>query len=264
MGCITPDDPVGGTAFGRMLRHAWPTVIVLLATFLLASPASALSEIPNDDVPPPAEQPSDGGVTPRIPLPPVEPMLTSPPPAEQGEDGTDPEDGADPEAQPEDAASPDEPIPEIQYDLALLPEPVRRMRELLVEACRTGDVESLRPLLETGQDATTLSFGSVEGDPIDFLKSLAGDEEGQEILAIMEEVLSAGYVHLDSGTSEDLYVWPYFFSIPLEKLDKRQRVELFKIITSGEYEEMKAYGAYVFYRVGITPEGRWAFFVAGD
>ena len=27
---------------------------------------------------------------------------------------------------------------------------------------------------------------------------------------------------------------------------------------------MKTYGTYIFYRVGITPEGRWAFFVAGD
>jgi hypothetical protein len=27
---------------------------------------------------------------------------------------------------------------------------------------------------------------------------------------------------------------------------------------------MKNYGAYIFYRSGITPEGRWQFFVAGD
>jgi hypothetical protein len=41
-------------------------------------------------------------------------------------------------------------------------------------------------------------------------------------------------------------------------------VELFKIITAGDYEDMKTFDAYVFYRVGITPQGRWAFFVAGD
>jgi hypothetical protein len=27
---------------------------------------------------------------------------------------------------------------------------------------------------------------------------------------------------------------------------------------------MKQFGTYIFYRVGITPEGRWAFFVAGE
>jgi hypothetical protein len=27
---------------------------------------------------------------------------------------------------------------------------------------------------------------------------------------------------------------------------------------------MKQFGAYIFYRVGIAPDGQWAFFVAGD
>ena len=35
-------------------------------------------------------------------------------------------------------------------------------------------------------------------------------------------------------------------------------------MTAGDYEDMKNYGAYIFYRVGITPAGKWAFFVAGD
>ena len=33
---------------------------------------------------------------------------------------------------------------------------------------------------------------------------------------------------------------------------------------SGDYDDMKSYGAYIFYRVGITPDGHWQFFVAGD
>ena len=44
----------------------------------------------------------------------------------------------------------------------------------------------------------------------------------------------------------------------------RQKVELFKIVTAGDLEDMKQFGTYIFYRVGITPEGRWAFFVAGE
>jgi hypothetical protein len=109
-----------------------------------------------------------------------------------------------------------------------------------------------------------LSLSEIEGDPITFLKGLSGDAEGQEILAIMEEVLNAGYVHVDAGTPQELYVWPYFFAVPLDKLDARQRVELFKIVTAGDYDSMKQFGAYIFYRVGIAPDGQWAFFVAGD
>ena len=87
---------------------------------------------------------------------------------------------------------------------------------------------------------------------------------GQEILAIMEEVLNAGYVHLNAGTPEDIYAWPYFFGLPLDKLTPRQRVELYKIITAGDYEEMITFNTYIFYRLGITPSGEWAFFVTGE
>jgi len=156
------------------------------------------------------------------------------------------------------------PLPDVQYDLSQLPEPVRLMHERLVAAAKAGDIEMLRPLISTGGNTTQLTFGEESDDPIDFLRSMSGDGEGHEILAILEEVLDAGYVHAGVGTSEELYVWPYFFALPLDSLNPRQRVELFKIVTAGDYEEMKTYGAYVFYRVGITPEGEWAFFVAGD
>jgi len=158
----------------------------------------------------------------------------------------------------------DEPVPDVLYDLALLPEPVRRMRELIVEACLSGDIERLRPLISTGEDGTQLSFGDISGDPISFLRGLSGDEHGHEILAILYEVFSAGYVQLEAGTPEEMYVWPYFFAVPLDALTPPQRVELFKIVTAGDYEDMKNYGAYIFYRAGISSEGRWLFFVAGD
>ena len=58
---------------------------------------------------------------------------------------------------------------------------------------------------------------------VNFLKGLSGDAEGQEILAILEEVLDAGFVHLDAGTPEEIYVWPYFFALPFDKLDPKQR-----------------------------------------
>ena len=50
----------------------------------------------------------------------------------------------------------------------------------------------------------------------------------------------------------------------MDKLSPPQKVELFKLVTAGDYEDMQAFGAYIFYRAGITPEGRWIFFVAGD
>ena len=131
-------------------------------------------------------------------------------------------------------------------------------------AAKAGLIEAVRRCLKTGEDATQLSLAGMDNDPITFLKSLSGDEGGQEILAILLEVLEAGYVHLNAGTPEELYVWPYFFAVPLDKLTDMQRVELFKLVTSGDYEDMKSFGAYIFYRVGISPDGQWRFFLAGN
>lgn len=154
--------------------------------------------------------------------------------------------------------------PEISYDLEALPFPTRRMHELILEATKTGDIEKLRAYIGTGDSMTMLSLAGVEGDPIDFLKQETGDEKGHEILAILEEILQAGYVHLDKGTDRELYVWPYFFAYPIDKLTAPQMVELFRIVTYGDYQDMKDFGGYIFYRTGISPTGRWTFFVAGD
>jgi len=155
-------------------------------------------------------------------------------------------------------------IPEISYDLEALPFPTRRMHQLILEATKSGDIEKLRAYIGTGDSQTMLSLGGFDGDPIEFLKSETGDTNGHEILAILEEILEAGYVHVDKGTDQELYVWPYFFAYPLDKLTDPQMVELFRIVTYGDFQDMKDFGGYIFYRAGITPTGRWTFFVAGD
>lgn len=207
---------------------------------------------PAPDAPPAQDVPADAPKPPAVNIPFPDPVVIPRDPEQRQPDA---EAGEEADA---------EPVPDVLYDLTALPEPVRRMRELIVEACVSGDIERLRPLVSTGENATQLSFGEVGGDPIAFLRDLSGDEQGHEILAILYEVLSAGYVKLGEGTQEEMYVWPYFFAVPLDALTPPQRVELFKIVTAGDYEDMKNYGAYIFYRTGISPEGRWLFFVAGD
>lgn len=155
-------------------------------------------------------------------------------------------------------------IPKVSYDLEALPFPTRRMHQLILAATKSGDIEKLRAYIGTGDSMTMLSLGEIEGDPIEFLKQETGDEKGHEILAILEEILQAGYVHLDKGSDRELFVWPYFFAYPLDKLTDPQMVELFSIVTYGDYQDMKDFGGYIFYRAGITPTGRWTFFVAGD
>lgn len=226
----------------RYLRYLQTIAAAALITFAAVPAGHALSETQ------PAEKPAGA---PPVPTP------------QELQDQTAPVE-PDGVAEPANGPASDTPAPEVFYDVTALPAPVRTMRELIMEACRSGDIERLRPLIGTGDQITQISLGGIEGDPIEFLKSISGDGEGQEMLAILLEVMEAGYIHTDPGTDLELYVWPYFFGMPLEKLTPVQRVELFKIVTAGDYEDMLNYGAYIFYRVGITPDGRWAYFVAGD
>ncbi len=154
-------------------------------------------------------------------------------------------------------------LPEVQYDPGLLPEPVRVMRDKILEAAKSGDPEKLRPVIESNEMPPSFTFGE-ETDPIKGLISASVDGKGREVLAILAELMEAGYAHVDKGTPQEMYLWPYFARYPLDKLSPPQLVEVFRIVTAAEYEEMLNFGAYNFYRVGIGPDGTWHFFIAGD
>lgn len=179
--------------------------------------------------------------------------------------GTDPSVTVQPDApgNTDTGADSSEPPPAIEYDVEKLPAPVKRLREQILEAAKTGDIEKLRPIVEANGEPPQFGFTQTD-DPIAYLKSQSGDTEGREILAILSEVLEAGYVHVDVGTTEEMYIWPYFARYPLDKLTGPQMVEMFRLLTAGDYEDMKSYGTYLFYRLGITPTGEWSYFIEGD
>jgi hypothetical protein len=161
------------------------------------------------------------------------------------------------------AETSDAPAAEIIRDLSTLPEPVRSMRERMVEAAASGDVERLRPLIEGTPKPPQIMNGESD-DPIETLKSFSGDAEGQEILAIMLDILATGAARLDAGTPEEAYVWPYFVGKSLASLTPPERVELLRIVTAGDLMGMEENGNYNFYRIGISPDGQWKFVAGGD
>lgn len=153
---------------------------------------------------------------------------------------------------------------EVIHDISKAPEPVRKMREKLVEAAASGDPERLRALLSDGKEPTALALGNDNGDPIQTIKSVSGDPDGLEVLAIMLDVLQTGFAHVNAGTPEEAYVWPYFAEKPLNSLTAPEKVELLRLITAGDFESMLEVGNYNFFRIGISPDGKWKFFTAGD
>ena len=152
---------------------------------------------------------------------------------------------------------------EIITDLSRLPVPVARMRQRILEAARSGDLEKLLLVMQSNETLPVFSFGD-EKDPIAFWKSNFPDSDGVEILATLIQILETSFVHIARKTPQDMYVWPYFVQMPLRGLSREQKVELFRIVTGADYKEMAEFGAYSFYRVGIAPDGVWHYFVAGE
>ncbi len=153
--------------------------------------------------------------------------------------------------------------PEAITDLAKLPPAVAHMRERILAAARTGQLEAVLAVMQSSE---TMPIFSLDGDrvPIAYWRRNYPDSGGVEILAILTEILETGFVHVDQGTPEEMYVWPYFARAPLKTLTPEQKVDLFKIVTGGDYKDMLNAGTYNFFRLGIGQDGAWRFFVTGD
>jgi hypothetical protein len=152
---------------------------------------------------------------------------------------------------------------DISNDLSQLPPAVARTRERILTAARTGDLGKLVTVMQSNEALPVFSF-TEDKDPIAFWKANYPDSAGIEVLSILTTILETGYVHADRGTPQEIYLWPYFARLQLDTLTPEQKVELFRIVTGGDYKDMIEFGAYSFYRLGIAPDGTWHFFVSGD
>jgi hypothetical protein len=154
-------------------------------------------------------------------------------------------------------------LPEIITNPARLPPAVARTRERILAAARSGELANLFAVMKEAPSLPVFSFAE-DGDPIGFWRANYPDSDGVEALSILVNVLETAFVHVDVGTPQEIYLWPYFARTPLKALTPAQRTELFRIITGADYKDMVEFGVYSFYRLGIAPDGTWQFFVAGD
>jgi hypothetical protein len=169
---------------------------------------------------------------------------------------------AKPSAKPAPPAA-DAALPEIITDLSRLPQPAARMRERILAAAKSGELKKLVTAMQTNETMPIFSLGD-DKDPAAFWRKTYPDSDGVEVLAILVGILEAPFVHVEKGTPQEMYLWPYFARMPLKSLTPEQRVELFRIVTGADYKDMLDFGAYSFYRLGIGPDGTWHFFVSGD
>ena len=136
-----------------------------------------------------------------------------------------------------------------------LPARVEETRAALLAAAETGDYEELRPYV-TPELAYTFG-GPVDGGPIAYWRELerTTDERPLETLA---ELLRLPYV-----LSRGIYVWPWTYTV--ERAADLSAHEHELLAPLGSPGELFAPGTgYLGWRTGISPDGTWTFFVAGD
>ena len=144
-----------------------------------------------------------------------------------------------------------------------LPPAVAKMRKRLIDAAYSGDLGRLKIVMQSNEMPPVFSINEI-GDPIEYLKAQSGDGAGLELLAILTDVLEGSWTRIKPGTPQEMYVWPAFVAVPPDSLTPDQLVEIYKIVTSSDFEEMKVVGKYTFYTVGIGPDGTWHWFKLAD
>ena len=148
-------------------------------------------------------------------------------------------------------------------DAAMLPPAVARTRDLILAAARSGDLQKLVAVMQMNKTMPVFTLSN-EQSPIMHWKATFPESDGIEVLSILVTILETGFVHVDQGTPQDTFVWPYFARVPIKALTAEQKVELFRIMTGADYKTMADTGGYAFFRLGIAPDGTWRFFVAGN
>lgn len=143
-----------------------------------------------------------------------------------------------------------------------LPEPVAEMRLAIIEAALECNYERLADLALAGRDKFTYSF-DVEGDPAGHWRE--AENRGEPMMAILVAILGMSWAQTETQFETDvlttIYVWPAAFADNRSDADWEEVRDLY---TEEEIASMKEFGGYAGYRVGITIDGDWVGFVAGD
>ncbi|XSG81049.1 MAG: hypothetical protein ACPW61_08055 [Methyloligella sp. ZOD6] len=139
------------------------------------------------------------------------------------------------------------------FDVSALPKPVQDNLAKIVEAAQSGNLEAMRPVLESNGLKPMVRNGP-STDPIAYWKEQSVDGSGRDILAVILNVFSSGFVKTEQGDSV-MYVWPYFAKRDLTKLTPVEQVELFRIVPPKQAVKMMQTGKYTGYRAGISGRG---------
>ena len=136
-----------------------------------------------------------------------------------------------------------------------LPLMVRRMHQALLRAARSGDIERMREVLEVNE-LMPLINGKFIHDPVKHWRAQSKDGSGREFLAVLSEILELPPVKV-MIKSEELYIWPYFAQLPLDKLSPAELVRLYRLAPASKIAGMLKNNRYSHAQITLGADGTW-------
>ena len=121
-------------------------------------------------------------------------------------------------------------------DTGPLPEPVEEMRQAILAATHSGNIEDLRVPLDWNELKPEVAATGRRGSHRHWKKTSA-DGNGREILAALAEILPMRAAELPFGKDLEnniIYVWPYLAEVDLGKLTPAQEVDLIRLVGPAE------------------------------
>jgi hypothetical protein len=140
-----------------------------------------------------------------------------------------------------------------------LPVAVAATRKRIIGLALGCDFDGLAAFAMEGD--FVYSFGGGD-DPSGFWRGQ--EDEGDRVMEKLVQLLGLSFTERQAGGSAQ-YIWPAAYaSDSWTDVTAVERQELLAVYSDAELAQFEEFGAYAGYRVAITPDGDWSFFVAGD
>jgi hypothetical protein len=132
-----------------------------------------------------------------------------------------------------------------------------------VAAATACDDDALAQLGSAGTRPFSFTFGGAT-DAAAYWRRLETDRTA-EPMRYLVELLKRPYRDRDGGNAQRQYVWPSAFAYERwSDVPQSERDGLRPLYGDAQFEQFALFGSYSGYRVGISSDGEWIFFIAGD
>lgn len=149
-----------------------------------------------------------------------------------------------------------------------LPTAVVEMRARIVQAALRCDYDALNALALDGRDFFSYSFGDPNEEPGDYWRRIEEEKPRfrQPVLRLLVQTLDLSFCtdqfeDPDGEGTVTQYAWP---AASCATPTDEQWAELEDLYSEEEIEDMKDFGSFILWRIGIYDDGDWTFYIAGD